>query len=138
MGIKLVTRLRLGLSHLTEHKFKHSFQDTLNHLCNCKIDVESFTHLLLKCHSYINERWPSWATWKELTHKYFKHLCNFWQTHFFLGIRLTVTNATIGYIRSTKMFDEPLFWITLFLSFLIFNFDKFTSFYGYKFQHNFF
>ena len=85
MGIKLVTRLRLGLSHLTEHKFKHSFQDTLNHLCNCKIDVESFTHLLLKCHSYINERWPSWATWKELTHKYFKHLCNFWQTHFFGG-----------------------------------------------------
>ena len=26
-GIKLVTRLRLGLSHLREHKFKHSFQD---------------------------------------------------------------------------------------------------------------
>ena len=24
-GIKLVTRLRLGLSHLREHKFKHSF-----------------------------------------------------------------------------------------------------------------
>ena len=26
-GIKLITRLRLGLSHLREHKFKHSFQD---------------------------------------------------------------------------------------------------------------
>ena len=24
-GIKLVTRLRLGVSHLREHKFKHSF-----------------------------------------------------------------------------------------------------------------
>ena len=24
-GIKLITRLRLGLSHLREHKFKHSF-----------------------------------------------------------------------------------------------------------------
>ena len=34
-GIKLITRLRLGLSHLREHKFKHSFQDTLNPLCNC-------------------------------------------------------------------------------------------------------
>ena len=34
-GIKLITRLRLGLSHLKEHKFKRSFQDTINPLCNC-------------------------------------------------------------------------------------------------------
>ena len=25
-GVKLLTRLRLGLSHLREHKFKHGFQ----------------------------------------------------------------------------------------------------------------
>ena len=56
MGIKLVTRLRLGLSHLREHKFKHSFQDTLNPLCNCGMDVESSTHFLLQCPSCINER----------------------------------------------------------------------------------
>ena len=28
--VKLVTRLRLGLSHLKEHKFKHGFNDTIN------------------------------------------------------------------------------------------------------------
>ena len=28
-GIRLLTRLRLGLSHLCKHKFKHSFQDYL-------------------------------------------------------------------------------------------------------------
>ena len=28
-GICLITRLRPGLSHLREHKFKHGFQDTL-------------------------------------------------------------------------------------------------------------
>ena len=42
--IKLITRLRLGLSHLREHKFKHSFQDTINPLCNCGQDIESSTH----------------------------------------------------------------------------------------------
>ena len=31
-GITLITRLRFGLSHLREHKFKHSFQDTINPL----------------------------------------------------------------------------------------------------------
>ena len=49
MGIKLVTRLRLGLSHLREHKFKHSFQDTLNPLCNCRMDVKSSLHFPLQC-----------------------------------------------------------------------------------------
>ena len=29
-GLKLLTRLRVGFSHLREHKFKHNFQDTLN------------------------------------------------------------------------------------------------------------
>ena len=30
LGIKLLTRLRLGLSQLHEDKFRHCFQDTLN------------------------------------------------------------------------------------------------------------
>ena len=33
--------LRLGLSHLGEHKFKQSLQDSLNPLCNCGFEVES-------------------------------------------------------------------------------------------------
>ena len=32
LGFKLLTRLRLGLSHLHEHKSRHRFQDTLNPL----------------------------------------------------------------------------------------------------------
>ena len=34
-GIKLITRLRLGLSHLCEHKFRDNFQDILNPICSC-------------------------------------------------------------------------------------------------------
>ena len=32
-GTKLLTRLTLGLSHLSEHKFSLNFQDTLNSFC---------------------------------------------------------------------------------------------------------
>ena len=39
--ICLITRIRLGLFHLKENKFKHGFQDTLNQLCSCRNDVES-------------------------------------------------------------------------------------------------
>ena len=31
--IKYLSRIRLGLSHLHEHKFKHSFQDIKSYLC---------------------------------------------------------------------------------------------------------
>ena len=40
MGIKYLTRLRLGLSHLNDHKFRHNFQDCLNPLCPCSFEVE--------------------------------------------------------------------------------------------------
>ena len=43
-GIRLTRRLHLGLSHLREHKLKHSTQDYLNPLCLCGNDVETFTH----------------------------------------------------------------------------------------------
>ena len=53
-GIKFLTRLRLGLSHLREHKFKHSFQDSLNPLCKYGFDVESISHFLFHCSVYNN------------------------------------------------------------------------------------
>ena len=40
--IKYITRIRLELTHLREHKFKHSFQDTLNPICN--YGIESAIH----------------------------------------------------------------------------------------------
>ena len=54
-GLKLITRLRLGLSHLREHKFKHNFQDTINLLCSYGIDIESTEHFLLHCPQFANE-----------------------------------------------------------------------------------
>ena len=52
IGIKLITRLRLGFSYLGEHKFKHNFQDTLNPLRSCSIEVESTFHYFLRCHFF--------------------------------------------------------------------------------------
>mgnify|MGYP001793457675 FL=1 len=30
LGVQLLTRLRVGLSHLRDHKFKHNFNDTID------------------------------------------------------------------------------------------------------------
>ena len=55
-GIKLLTRLRLGLIHLCEHKCKHNFQDCLNPICLCGNKIENSTHYLLHYPTYTNER----------------------------------------------------------------------------------
>ena len=55
-GIQLLTRLRLGLSHFWDHKFKHNFKNTLNPICNCGEDIETSCHYLLHCSLYSNER----------------------------------------------------------------------------------
>ena len=51
-GIKTLTRLWVGFSHLHDHKFRHCFEDTLNPLCDCGNDTETTTHFFLHCPSF--------------------------------------------------------------------------------------
>ena len=54
-GIKLLTRLRPGMSHLREHKFRYNFQDSLDPFCNCSRHVETTIHFFLHCSNYSNQ-----------------------------------------------------------------------------------
>ena len=52
IGLKLLTRLRLGLSHLNEHRFNHNFENCVNPLCTCISEAETTSHLFLHCHYF--------------------------------------------------------------------------------------
>ena len=52
LGLKLITRLRLGLSHLNDHRFKHNFNDCINPLSMCSLDIEPTVHYFLHCNYY--------------------------------------------------------------------------------------
>ena len=56
VGIKLLVRLRLSFNHLREHKFRHSFHDTLNPLCSCSLKSETTLHYSLCCHNISSTR----------------------------------------------------------------------------------
>ena len=56
VALKLLTRLRLGLSHLNEHRFNHNFHGCINPSCSCSLAFESTTHFLLHCHHFANIR----------------------------------------------------------------------------------
>ena len=73
-GLKLVTRLRLGLSHLREHKFKHSFQDTINSLCSCGLDIEPTEHFLLHYSHFVDERCSLLSTIGKINYKLLENI----------------------------------------------------------------
>ena len=56
-GVILLTRLRVGLSHLRKHKFRHRFLDTVDPFCSCSTNsIETTEHFLLHCSNYSNDR----------------------------------------------------------------------------------
>ena len=44
IGLKVLTYLRLGFSHLNEHSFQYNFQDCMNPLCSCSLEIENALH----------------------------------------------------------------------------------------------
>jgi len=67
-GLFLLTRLRVGFSHLREHKFRHGFLDTLDPFCLCRSNsIENTEHYLLQCSSFSDERLVLFDNLRSLT-----------------------------------------------------------------------
>ena len=56
IGFQQLTRLQLGFGHLNEHKFRHNFRNFLNPLCECRLEQETTSHFLLRCHLFRVEK----------------------------------------------------------------------------------
>ena len=62
-GLTFLTHLRLGLSHLNEHRFQQNFQDCLNSLCSCSLEIEDTSHYLLHFHHFSYHKIHLWSFW---------------------------------------------------------------------------
>ena len=115
-GLKLLTRLRLGLSHLREHKFSHNFQDTVNPLCSCSLELENVEHFFLRCHHFNQSRFnlknelqlidPNiiYLPDNELT-----QVLLFGNSKFSSEINTKILQSSIKYIENSKRFEGSLF-----------------------------
>ena len=56
LELKLLTRLKIGFSHIKEHKFKHNFQDSVDPLRSCGNDLESTVNFFLYCPNFTTQR----------------------------------------------------------------------------------
>ena len=103
------------MSHLREHKFKHNFQDCLNPICSCGLDIESTSHVLLHCPTFNDERYILLSTLNnidptllELTKSSLSQTLSYGNTLFDKEKNTRILNATIEYILSTERFEKPL------------------------------
>ena len=117
-GAKLLTRLKLGLSHLHQHKFKHGFQDRIKPICSCVNDIETSAHFLLHCPHYSNERSIFLNTIRNINWNIFdKNDLQITETFLFGDSSLNdksnifILNATIDFLFVTKRFEVNLLWI---------------------------
>ena len=114
--VKLIIRLRLGLSHLRDHKFKHSFEDCLNAICSCGIEVGTTAHFLLHCLKYLHDRKTHLDNIKsvlpnilEQSDSFINNILLFGDTPLDDSSNTIILNPTINYISSTKRFDGSIF-----------------------------
>ena len=114
-GIKLLTRLRLDLSHLWEHKFKHGFLDSLNPVCSCGQGIEASTHFLLHCSNYSNERLTCLNIIRNIDSKILsKNDLKVTETLLYGDSsyddtnNTLIMNATMEFLFASKRFDVPL------------------------------
>ena len=115
--IKLLTRLRLGLSHLNEHKFKHGFNDTINPICVCGSGIESINHFFLHFLEYFEARQTLFDNiqsidkmlWWSQNESSLTHLLLYGDPKRNSSVNGFTLNSAIRLILSSGRFSGPLF-----------------------------
>ena len=114
-GIKYITIIWLGISHLRQHKFEHSFQDSINPICNCGIDAVSAIQFFFHCPLYSNERCTLLSSLGKIDYKLWDgtdtfptQILLFGHSSFTTNDNTKIINLTIDFILSTKRFDGTL------------------------------
>ena len=138
VGIKLLTGLSLGLSHLNEHRFNHKFQNCTSPKCICSFENESTTHFFLHCHFYIPIRATLFDNVKEIVNNLRKvseqtvtEMLLYGSPNLKGNQNSKILECTIKYIMDSKRFTSSLFscrTITVFFLNYEYDVDYFTFF----------
>ena len=114
-GNKLLTRLRVGLSHLREHKCRHNFQDSLDTFCNCGQHIETTIHFFLHCSNYSNQRKTLFEKVSNIKRSLLKEKYSIIVETFLFGSNglndeenTWIIESTIKYIITMERFITPL------------------------------
>ena len=117
VGLKLLTRLRLGLSHLNEHKFNGNFQNCINPLCSCSLEIEPTSHLYCTAIiilynirvTLLNSIAESIGNTFNINNECLVNLLLFGRKKYIKIDNSHIINATVTYLLDSGRFSGPLF-----------------------------
>ena len=116
-GLRLLTRLRLGLSHFNEHKFNHNFKNCVNPPCTCRLEIKSISHFFLHCDHYSNICSTLLNEFKSLDGNILKlpdttltNLILYGGSQFNIKQNTFILNPVIKYILESNRFNGSLFY----------------------------
>ena len=114
-GIKYFTRLRVNLSQLRDHKFKHLFEDTSNPFSTCSLEAET-NHFILHCPYYGNECLILLASIRSNKSSVLDQNDNNIVKTLLYGLvslretqNTSILNATMEFLISSNRFEEQLY-----------------------------
>ena len=115
VGTRLLTRLRLRLSHLNEHEFRKNFADCVNPSCSSSIKPETTLHFFLHCQNFLNIRRKLFDKIKLLDETLFQLNDESLLTVLLFGsnihteqVNVQILNASIDYIIDSDRFTGSL------------------------------
>ena len=116
LGLKLLTRLKLGFSHLSEPKLKHNFVDPFHPLCSCSLETESTLHSFLRFQNYTTLRTALINDLKNindaimpLNESNLLRVMLYGSKNFDKNMNISILTASIKFIKDTETFDQPPF-----------------------------
>ena len=115
-GLKLLTWLRLGFSHLNEHRFRHNFENSANPLCSCSLEAEDTLLYLLHFHHFNQHRLDLknsvksvLANFESLSDNIKKEILLYGDSRLDNNKNNFVLEATLNYIKISERFSGSLF-----------------------------
>ena len=109
---------RLGSNHLNEHRFQHNFQDYLDPLWSCNLEMEDISRYLLHCNHFSHNRVSLMNSVKSICDNFDSMSDNVKEDLVLYGDlcfdenkNKVILKATINYIKNNERFSEYLFWL---------------------------
>ena len=110
-----MTRLRVGFSHLREHKFKDNFQETLNPLRPCSLEAEDTYHFFMHCQNCSNQQNVLFDDLSSINSEILKmneseivQVLLLGNKVFSKDMNFRIITSSIQFIKDSKRFDESL------------------------------
>ena len=116
LGVKYLTRLIIGFSHLKEHKFKHNFQDSMDLMCSCNSCVITTIHFSLHCTNFNTQRQTLFVKIVTIDANILSENGDSIVNSFLFGkpnsensFNKVMLTASIEFILSSERYNNPLF-----------------------------